>query len=121
MQTVDDSNAGLHQDGFIGGFYIRHMGPYPKGQCGHGHAHYMDHVTNILKGPVRVEWSNPKTGASGEVEILVPCKLLIKAEAHHTFFALEDGAEWECWFSEAECEKANGRTDLPWHLENPDV
>lgn len=86
-----------------------------------GHAHYIDHVTNIKTAPVRVEWSNPKTGEEGAVDILKPCKILIKADVHHKFIIMVDDTELECWFSEAEAEKAYPGEKVPWHLEKPDV
>ena len=118
--VIDASNAGLHQDGFIGGFYIRKMGPYAAGRECRGHAHYIDHPMNLVRGQVRIEWSNPTTGESGTVEVLLPCKILIKAEVHHKIIPLVDDTYWECWFSEAEAEKVYPDQTIPWHMEKPD-
>lgn len=99
MSGVDASNAHLHQSGFIGGFYIRSMS-LPAGESNEGHEHFTDHVSNILETPVRIEWTNPRTGETGVVHIEAPCKVLIKADIWHRFVALEKPVRWECWFPE---------------------
>lgn len=117
---IDAENADLHRDGFIGGFYIRVMPTCNKGDFHDGHEHYIDHPMNLIAGAVRIEWRKPATGQEGVVDVLVPCKVLIKADTWHKITALEDDTRWECWFSEAEAEKVHGHANLaPWHLEKP--
>ncbi len=106
MKRIDESNAHLHQDGFIGRegddprfhrFYIRTM-RLPAGECHKGHSHHVDHVSVIKSVPLQIDWKNPETGESGCVMVTKPCKVLIKAEVHHAFTAFENEVEWECWF-----------------------
>lgn len=101
MKRIDESNAHLHQSGFIGGFYIRPMRLEP-GEVHQGHEHHVDHVTVIRKGRVRIEYRNPRAGEEDAVEITEPCKLLIKAEVWHKFVAYDEPVEWECWFVDTE-------------------
>jgi hypothetical protein len=112
VQRIDASNAELHQAGFIGGFYIRpnRLEPHEETQ---GHEHYVDHVSNILDAPLRIEWHVPGTDRAGVIEVEVPCKILVKAEAWHKFIAYDKPVRWECWF--AETEEASGR----FHLDKP--
>ena len=119
MQLVDQANADIHQDGFIGTFYIRSMPVCNAGQSYDGHEHYIDHLMNLRRGAVRIEWSKPATGESGIVEALVPCRLLIKKDCWHKITALVDDTAWECWFSEAEALNAYPGEQVPWHLEKP--
>lgn len=119
MQVIDASNADIHQAGFIGGFFIRQMPVLNKGETHEGHEHYIDHLTNVVRGAVRIEWENKHKGTSGTLDILVPCRILIKADTWHKFTALEDSTFWECWFSEAEAEKVYNGEKMPWHLEKP--
>lgn len=119
MDYIDRTNADLHQDGFIGGFYIRSMGLKKCGDIHEGHEHLIDHVTNIKKGHVLIEWTS-KT-ANGTVLISTPCKILIRANANHKFIAMTDDVEWECWFSEAEAEKVyGGMVPVNWFEEKND-
>lgn len=99
--VIDDANIAQAQSGMIGGFYIRPMRLVGKGATHEGHAHWIDHVSNILRGPLQIDWFNPKTGQRGVVEVSGPCKILVKADVEHRFTALGDVAEWECWFAEA--------------------
>jgi hypothetical protein len=110
VERIDEKNAHLHQGGFVnfGGFYIRPMGPYKKGEVHKGHAHTIDHLSNIVRGKVRVHWKNPNGTEEGVVEVLVPAKLSIRAEYWHEFEVLEDDTYWECWFSKAEADRAYG-------------
>ena len=101
---VDQSNADLHQGGFIGGFYVRQMPLLKKGEIHKGHAHYIDHIHNLVRGQIRIDWITP-SGEKHSAELLVPCKVLIKRDNHHTITALVDDTLGECWFSEAEAEK----------------
>jgi hypothetical protein len=112
--TIDESNIDLHQGGFIGGFYIRPMGPMKKGEANQGHAHHIDHCHNLVRGQLRIEWEAPD-GTRGEVLALVPCKILIKAEFKHKMTALVDDTYGECWFAEAQAEKQLGTIDVPWN------
>lgn len=109
---IDASNAEVHQGGFIGGFYIREMS-LPAGGESQGHAHFIDHVSNILDAPLRIEWHVPGTDRAGVIEITVPCKILIKAEAWHKFIAYDKPVRWECWF--AEDEEAGGAFNMERH------
>lgn len=118
MQRIDETNIDLHTNGFIGGFYIRPMPQLKSGASHDGHEHYIDHLMNLVRGAVRIEWRNKKS-ESGVVEALVPCRLLIKADCYHKLTALTDDTFWECWFSEAEAEKAYAGQQIPWHLEKP--
>jgi hypothetical protein len=88
--------------GYVGDFAVRPM----KARFGlphEGHAHWIDHLTVILKGPVRIEWNDPTTGEAGNIDVLVtPWFLNIPAERWHRFVPLtEAGAEWVCIFSGA--------------------
>jgi hypothetical protein len=116
-QRIDQENWHLHQGGFVnfGGFYIRPMGPYQKGERQFGHSHAIDHLSNIVRGKVRVHWKNPKGDEAGVIEVLVPAKLSIRAEYWHEFEVLEDDTYWECWFAAAEADKlVGGRNSVDW-------
>lgn len=65
---------------------------------GQGHAHDVPHLTRVNEGRVRVDWKNPRTGASGSDEFEGPCYLWIDAEVHHSFTALSARAQWDCIF-----------------------
>lgn len=115
--VIDRTNAHRAQHGLIGGFYIRPMS-LPPGGVHEGHAHWVDHVSNILQGPLRIEFHNPKTGERGEDEIHEPCKVLILAGVWHRFIAIGDReARWECWFAEAH---NAGDKPVTFHQERPD-
>lgn len=105
MKLIDESNAHLHQDGFIGGFYIRRMRLNP-GEEHQGHEHHVDHVTSILRGRVRIEYLDPKTQARDAVEVTQPCKILIAAHIWHKFIAYDEPVDWECWFADSEESRA---------------
>lgn len=109
-QRIDASNAHLFQNGSIGQFHIRAM-RLGKGETHDGHDHVTDHISNIIKGPVRIDWYKIYTGERGSVIIEEPCKVLIKAETWHQFTALGDEAVWECWFADP------GNADGPFHAE----
>jgi hypothetical protein len=115
--VIDDSNIAQAQSGMIGGFFIRPMELSPNGRH-EGHSHYIDHVSSILKGPLMVEWRNEVTGEEGILEVSGPCKLLIKADVHHTFIAGPEGAKWECWFAEAH---NTGDKPVSFHQERASV
>lgn len=98
------ANSVEHNNGFIGGFYIRCFGPYEKGAAADGHAHWIDHMMFVEAGAVRVDWKAPD-GRAGSVEIEAVNFVTIKAEAEHRIEALEDGTKWRCMFAAAEAEK----------------
>lgn len=107
---VIDEQQPWNQHSFIGGFYIRQMA-LAFGQVHEGHAHYIDHVSNVTKPPLRVETWDPETDKRDTIDVLVPCKLHIKAKLWHKFSALsQEGCAWECWFSQKEAE---GLVDVP--------
>jgi hypothetical protein len=119
VKTIDETNADLHQGGFVGegGFYVRRWTGH-RGQVCKGHAHWIDHVGNLVSGQVRIRWRNPDTGEEGIVEMLVPSKICVRAERWHQIEALTDGVIWECWFAAAEADRVYGSRDaVPWHLE----
>ena len=108
MKRIDESNAHLHQDGFIGranqtdpkvhhGFYIRPMRVDP-GKPHDGHSHHVDHVMVIKTVPAQIDYFNPETGERDCVLVTVPCKLPVLAEVWHKITAIEGPVEWECWF-----------------------
>ena len=72
-----------------------------------------------MRGQARIDWTTPE-GKAGSVDLLVPCKVLIKKENHHTITALVDGTYGECWFSEAEAEK-QGLAGIDYTNEVPNV
>jgi hypothetical protein len=116
---VIDKQLPENQQGFLGGFYIRPMS-LVYGQEHQGHAHWIDHVSNIIKPPLRIETWNILTDHRGIIDVLVPCKINIPAQTWHKFTALsEEGCEWECWFSQKEAED---KYDMPvqWNQENRD-
>jgi hypothetical protein len=115
MLVIDETNIDVHSGGFIGGFYIRPMGPHrASDKPAEGHKHYIDHVMNLVRGKVLVEWDDAQ-GVRKAVRCMVPCKLLIKSEISHWITPLEDDTFWECWFSEAQAEAQLGTVDVPWH------
>lgn len=119
-KTIDAMNADLHQGGFIGmgGFYVRPF-THKKGEVYQGHAHYIDHVGNLVSGAVRVHWRDPD-GTEGIVEMLVPSKIHMPAGRHHRIEPLED-SRWECWFAKAEADRIYGDdAQVRWTLEAND-
>lgn len=116
---IDEKNADIHQSGFIGTFFIRPMPVCNSGEHYQGHEHYIDHLMNLVRGSVRIEWERKATGESGIVEALVPCRLLIKKDCWHKITALSDDTFWECWFSEAEALATSEAEAANWHLEKP--
>jgi hypothetical protein len=95
------------EDGYVGDFAVRQMRA-KFGEPHEGHAHWIDHLTVILKGPVRIEWRDPESGEAGETDVMVtPWFLNIPAERWHRFVPLsEAGAEWVCIFSGAQGDAA---------------
>jgi cupin superfamily acireductone dioxygenase involved in methionine salvage len=68
------------------------------GEKREGHAHWMDHLTVVVKGPVRIDWRDPD-GTTGSVVLDRGDSLHIPAPRYHTFTALhERGAGWRCIF-----------------------
>lgn len=116
MIIIDESNAEYRRHGFIGGFYIRPMGPFRKGDLVQGHKHVIDHLTSLVSGAVRVIITDKEPIDDHELieeyELHVPCKIEIKADLFHRFEVLEDNTYWECIFSEAEAEKVLGDSRL---------
>jgi hypothetical protein len=94
-------------DGYVGDFAVRPMSA-SYGEPHEGHAHWIDHLTVILKGPVRIEWHDPESGEEGVIDVMVtPWFLSIPAERWHRFVPLsESGAEWFCIFSGAQGDAA---------------
>lgn len=116
MKKVIDEQLPENQQGFLGGFYIRPMS-LAWGREHQGHAHWIDHVSNIIKPPVRIETRNLMTEEEITIDVLVPCKLLIPAQTWHKFIPLsEEGCAWECWFSQKEAEEKYD-TPVPWNQE----
>lgn len=78
--TTDDWSARLLQADF--------------GRPHAGHAHWTDHVTVIVKGPVRIEMGCEAIEADrGDA-------IVIKADVEHRFVPLHSrGAAWRCLFS----------------------
>jgi quercetin dioxygenase-like cupin family protein len=67
-----------------------------------GHQHWVDHLTVITRGPVRIDWRDPD-GSAGSVTLDRGDFLLIPAPRWHTFVPLhERGAEWRCIFNYAD-------------------
>jgi hypothetical protein len=95
------------EDGYVGDFAVRQMRA-KFGEPHEGHAHWIDHLTVILKGPVRIEWREPESAEEGTIDVLVtPWFLNIPAERWHRFVPLtEAGAEWVCIFSGAQGDAA---------------
>lgn len=67
-----------------------------------GHEHNYDHVTLVLKGRVKVEYSWTENGKliEGESrEFSAGEDIIIKAKVRHNIIALEDGVLYTCIFS----------------------
>jgi hypothetical protein len=94
-------------DGYVGDFAVRPT-RVEWGAHHEGHAHWIDHLTVILKGPVRIEWRDPVSGEEGVIDVMTaPWFLNIPAERWHRFVPLsEAGAEWVCIFSGAQGDAA---------------
>lgn len=95
-----------HNQGFIGGFYVRCFGPFEAGAVSGGaHSHWIDHLTFIEAGAVSISWSTPD-GRSGLLKrVEAPNMIEVKANAAHKITALEDGTRWRCMFAQAEAER----------------
>jgi hypothetical protein len=90
------------------------------GQEHQGHAHWIDHVSNIIKPPIRIETWSIHDGERSVIDVLVPCKINIPAQTWHKFVALgEEGCAWECWFSQKEAEERYS-TPVQWNQEIKD-
>lgn len=125
MHTIiDTNNADQYQGGFCRDgtphapelFLVRPIN-LPAGKSHAGHAHYIDHVGNLLEGQARIEWRREDGSDEGVIDMLVPSKVLIRADTWHRITALTD-MRWECWFARSEAEKlteAEGRNQ--WYLE----
>jgi hypothetical protein len=102
---TEESRREWFESGYVGDFAVRPM-KAKYGQPHEGHAHWIDHLTIILKGPVRIEWDDPATGEAGNIDVLTaPWFLNIPAERWHRFVPLtEAGAEWVCVFSGAQAD-----------------
>lgn len=110
--TIDASNAEAYQGGFArddqplspeGAFFIRPI-DLAAGEQHAGHSHYIDHVGNLVSGQALVKWRREDGSAEGEIVLLVPCKLLIRADTWHEITALTP-LRWECWFSRDAAQK----------------
>jgi hypothetical protein len=106
--TIDKTSPRPWMDnGYVGDFAVRQMRA-KFGEPHEGHAHWIDHLTVILKGPVRIEWRDPESGEEGVIDVMTtPWFLNIPADRWHRFTALtEAGAEWACIFSGAQGDAA---------------
>jgi hypothetical protein len=113
---VIDKQLPENQQGFLGGFYIRPMS-LEFGQEHQGHAHWIDHVSNIIKPPLRIEMNDMMRDKQWTIDVLVACKINIPAQTWHKFTALsEEGCAWECWFSQKEAEDKYD-TPVDWNQE----
>lgn len=102
VEPVYDGRADhLHQAGYFGGIYARKFGPVAAGFVHEGHTHYVDHVTFLMSGRVRVRYSR-----GGEMEksavFVAPILFEIRADTCHEITALEDGTAWSCVFAKPE-------------------
>lgn len=91
------------EGGVLGGFTLRRYGPvYPAAEAPthQGHKHYIDHLTYVEMGSIKVG------GDDGE-EILARAGefVLIRAGNRHDIWAMEPRTSWCCMFSEAEAVK----------------
>ena len=123
--TIDQSNAEMYCGGFAregtphapdSAFFIRPF-ELKAGQEHKGHSHFIDHVGNLVSGQARVEWRREDGTAEGTIDMLIPSKILIRADTWHRIVALTD-ITWECWFSRADADKLTddeGRRQ--WFLE----
>lgn len=62
-----------------------------------GHRHATDHLTNLVRGTVRVDWRDPD-GREGSDVYVGPFYIDMPAERWHRFNAVTD-AEWHCIFA----------------------
>jgi hypothetical protein len=116
--VIDESNQLEHSGGFVGtgGFYVRPM-HLIAGTEHPGHAHYIPHVWNLLRGHARVHWCKRKTCQWGLIDARVPCKIHIPAEQEHCIEAVTD-VDCECWFAQAEADRIYGvGNDVPYYFE----
>lgn len=93
------------ESGYVGDFAVRQMNAH-FGVSHEGHAHWIDHLTIITKGPVRIDWTEGNESGSMEIH-QTPWVLNMPAERWHKFTALtEGGAEWFCIFSGAQADSS---------------
>jgi hypothetical protein len=118
---IDASNADEWRYGLVGGgFYVRAM-IVRYGQAHQGHWHWVDHIANVTKPPLRITCRDLDTGEEKVFEVFEPAKIPVLARWVHSFEALSpDGAEWECWFAEAEADKEYPGQQVPWTMERDD-
>jgi len=124
---IDESNADQYTDGMCrdgtehapeGAFFVRRF-VMPAGDVHAGHSHWIDHVGNLVSGQALVRWRREDGSAEGEIEMLVPAKILVRADTWHEITALTP-CVWECWFSRDAAEKLTdeeGRRN--WYFEKP--
>lgn len=78
-----------------------------------GHAHWADHVSVIIKGPVRIDWQDPD-GTTGQEVADRGDVVYIPAPRKHKFTPLhERGCEWRCIFNYTDA-MAQGAPDDQW-------
>ena len=100
-----------------GSIFIRRALPeVPIGTVMQGHTHNFDHTSLLLSGSVRARVLTPTGDVLTEGVYRAPWSLLIKAEHHHEFEALEDGTTLWCVYSHRDpqgevCVEFNGWTD----------
>ncbi len=111
--------AGRDLDGFGAGLYIRKNGPNAKGATFPGHRHYIDHVTFIMAGAVRIEQRNAD-GSERVLHVHAPNTVLMPASSYHTIKALEDGTIWCCVFSEALGLADDASGTVPYNMDIPE-
>lgn len=99
--VYDGRSDHLHQVGYFGGIYARKFGPVSAGFVHDGHTHYVDHVTFLMSGRVRVRYSRPGVEEKSAV-FVAPMLFEIRADTCHEIEALEDGTAWSCVFARPE-------------------
>jgi quercetin dioxygenase-like cupin family protein len=123
---IDRSNADLYRGGFASdGTYLTPDSAFmvrpidlAAGQRHKGHAHYIDHVGNLVSGQARVHWRREDGSDEGVIEMLVPAKVLIRADTWHEIEAVTD-CVWECWFAAASAAQLDPESRARWYLEKP--
>lgn len=124
--TIDASNAEAYQGGFArddqplspeGAFFIRPIVLAP-GEQHAGHSHYIDHVGNLVSGQAVVKWRREDGSGEGEIRLLVPCKLLIRADTWHEITAITP-VQWECWFSRDAADRMSAEAQANYYFEKP--
>ena len=124
--VIDHDNAEQYQGGFArddtplapeGAFFIRPIA-LKTGEQHAGHSHHIDHVGNLVSGQARIKWRREGGSGEGEIVLLVPSKILIRADTWHEITALTD-AQWECWFSRDAADKLSDFERTNYYFEKP--